>query len=60
MNRFPTRPFVYWGILAVKVANKNQEDCPEDSSHLQRLTRDVIIVSIHISTGATPLLPYSI
>jgi len=55
MNRFPTRSFVYWGILAVKAANKNQEDCPEDDSHLQRLARDAtIILQGHTSTGAVP------
>jgi len=57
MNRFPTRSFVYLGILAVKAANKNQEDCPEDGSHLQRLAWDVIVASMHTSTGEAPLLP---
>jgi len=63
MKRFLTRSLVYWGILAVKVANKDQEDCSEDGIHLQKLARDVIVAShghhasIHISTGATPLLP---
>jgi len=36
-EQIPDKIF-YWGILAVKAANKNQEDCPEDGSHLQRLT----------------------
>jgi len=37
IKRFPTRSLAYWGILAVKAAYENQEDCPEDDNHLQRL-----------------------
>jgi len=37
MKRLPTRSLAYWGILAIEAANENQEDCPEDGSHLQRL-----------------------
>jgi len=42
---------------------QNQEDCPEDGIHLQRLAWDDIVTlrgyhaSIHISTGAIPLFP---
>ena len=37
VKRFPTRSLAYWGISAIEAANKNQEDCPKDGSHLQRL-----------------------
>jgi len=37
MKKFPMKFLAYWGILAIKVENKNQEDYPEDGSHLQRL-----------------------
>jgi len=37
MKRLPTRSLAYWGILAVEAANKNQEDCPEDGIHLQKM-----------------------
>ena len=61
MRRLLTRSLAYWGILVVKAANKKQEDCPKDGIHLQRLAWDVTVheyhASIHISTGATPLLP---
>jgi len=63
MVRFPTRPLTYWGILAIETINKNQEDCPGDGIHLQRLAWNDIItlhgycVSVHISTGAIHLLP---
>jgi len=37
---------------------KHQEECPERGIHLQRLTRvAAIILQVHTSTGATPLLP---
>jgi len=37
---------------------KYQEECPEKGIHLQRLAQDVVIVlQVHTSTGATPLLP---
>jgi len=46
-------------ILADKVKNKNQEECPERGIHLQRLARDATIIpQVHTSTGSTPLLPY--
>jgi len=36
-----------------------QDECPERGIHLQRLARDAtIILQVHTSTGATPLLPY--
>jgi len=60
MKRFQSRSLMYWGILAVEATNKNQEDCLEDGSHLQRLTWDVTVAShghrssIQISTGANP------
>ena len=42
-------------LLAVKVKNKNQEDCPEKGIHLRRLARDAIIMlQGHTSTGASP------
>ena len=62
MKRLPTRSLTYWGILAVEAANKDQEDCQEDDIHLQRLAWDDTVtshgyrVSVHISTGAIPLL----
>jgi len=37
---------------------KYQEECPEKGIHLQRLAQDVVIIlQVHTSTGATPLLP---
>jgi len=37
---------------------KYQEECPKRGIHLQRLAQDaVIILQVHTSTGATPLLP---
>jgi len=37
---------------------KHQEECLERGIHLQRLARDVaIILQVHTSTGASPLLP---
>jgi len=37
---------------------KHQEVCPERGIHLQRLARDAtIILQVHTSTGAAPLLP---
>jgi hypothetical protein len=56
----PTRSLAYWGILAVEAANKNQEDCPGDSFHLQILHRILPstlhdnCTAVHPSTGATP------
>jgi len=62
MKRLPTRSLTYWGILAIKAANKNQEDCPEDCSHLQRLAQDATICtswvsyfSTHFNRGNPPL-----
>ena len=66
MKRFPMRSLAYWGILAVKAANKKQENCLEDGIHLQRLAWDVTVtlhkyhVAVHISTGATPPHSFSI
>jgi len=63
MKRLPKRSLTYWGILAVEATSKNQEDCPEDGIHLQRLAWDDTVtshgycVSVHISIGAIPLLP---
>jgi len=63
MKRFPTRSLTYWCISAVEATNKNQEDCPEDNIHLRRQAWDDIVTShgyratVHISTGAIPLLP---
>ena len=60
MKRFPTRSLAYLGILAVEAANKDQEDCPENGSHLQRLAWDVTVTlhgyraSVHTSTGEAP------
>jgi len=61
MKRLPTRSLAYWGILAVEAANKNQEDCPEDGSHLQRLAQDATICtswvwyfSTHFNRGSPP------
>ena len=62
MKRLPTRSLTYWGILAIKAANKNQEDCPEDCSHLQRLAQDATICTswvsyfnTHFNRGNPPL-----
>ena len=63
MKSFSMRSLACWVILAVEATNKNQEDCPKDGSDLQRLALDVIVTLhgyralVHISTGATPLLP---
>jgi hypothetical protein len=43
MKRLLMKSLEYWGILAVEVANKNQEDCPKDGSRLQRLSQDAIV-----------------
>ncbi|KEH17441.1 hypothetical protein MTR_0014s0010 [Medicago truncatula] len=40
LKRLPMRSLTCWGIFAVKVANKNHEDSPEDGDRLQRLARD--------------------
>ena len=54
MNRFPMKLLACRGILAVEVKNKNA--CR--GIHLQRLAQDVVIIlQVHTSTGATPLLP---
>jgi len=37
MKRVPTKSLAYRGILTFEATNKNQEDYPEDGSHLQRL-----------------------
>jgi len=36
-DEIPDKTSHILGILAVEKTNKNQEDCPEDSIHVQRL-----------------------
>jgi len=53
MKKSPMKFLAYWGILAVKI--KNKEECSEKGIHLQRLARDAtIMLQAHTSTGATP------
>jgi len=54
MKKFPMKFLTYWGILAVKVENKNIKKSVQKRAFTYKDWNEMLPLQVHTSTGATP------